>query len=202
MANWKLGVDEDPIQICGYALGRLSMIWDDWAERTGTGYDEFLPNILANVWDDENTGEEYEHELDNWERQPPEMQPFALIQALMVCTGYACQGMKAQKAGNMKLAWNYATRCNYWLGIVAGAWSIRKEDGVRPSLARLGADARHAENRAIKDFVMKWLDENKTTALNGEDAADEIAGKVAPIKRRTARDYITEWKKLRSAGTP
>ncbi len=70
------------------------------------------------------------------------------------------------------------------------------------AVAKRGAEARHEENRSIKESVMRWLDENKDLTLHGDNTASEIAGKVAPIKWRTARDYITEWKKLRSAGKP
>lgn len=200
--QWVLSDNATPIEICGHALGRLSMVWDDFADKTGTGHGEFLPKIFSDVWENGSRGEDFEKELDEWEFVPPDIQPLGLIQAVLICTAYACQGMRAQKADDMHLAWNYTTKCKYWLGIVLGAWSIRKDNSVQGSFARLGAQARHSENRAIKSEVMAWLDANKTLALNGEETASEIAGKIAPIKWRTAREYITEWKKLRSAGKP
>lgn len=69
-------------------------------------------------------------------------------------------------------------------------------------MAKRGAMARHTETRAIKRDVFEWLDQHKALDLNGDETAGEIAGKVAPVAWRTARDYVTEWKKLRSAGKP
>lgn len=64
------------------------------------------------------------------------------------------------------------------------------------------AYSRNAENRAMKQFVFTWLDANMSQFKSMDAAAEAIAGKVAPIKWRTARNWVAEWKKLRSAGTP
>ncbi len=65
-----------------------------------------------------------------------------------------------------------------------------------------GAAGRHAENRAIKQDVFAWLDEHFPAQKSMDAAAQTIAGKVAPVAFRTARDWVGEWKKLRSTGTP
>lgn len=67
--------------------------------------------------------------------------------------------------------------------------------------ARSGAKAKNAENRAMKRDVFAWLDSNMSQFKSLDSAAEAIAGKVAPIAFRTARDWVGEWKKLRSAGT-
>ena len=72
----------------------------------------------------------------------------------------------------------------------------------KKSLANAGAAGRHTENRAIKQDVFAWLDTNMPNFKSMDSAAEAIAGKVAPVKFRTARDWVGEWKKLRSAGTP
>ena len=64
-----------------------------------------------------------------------------------------------------------------------------------------GADKRHAENRSMKNDVFNWLDTHMHQFKSMDAAADAIAGKMAPVKWRTARDWVGEWKKLRSAGT-
>ena len=70
------------------------------------------------------------------------------------------------------------------------------------TLAKAGVTARHQENRAIKQDVFAWLDTNMQNFKSMDSAAEAIAGKVAPVKFRTARDWVGEWKKLRSTGTP
>ena len=60
----------------------------------------------------------------------------------------------------------------------------------------------HSENRAMKQEVFTWLDTNMPQFKSMDDAATAITGKVAPIKWRTARDWVGAWKKIRSAGTP
>jgi hypothetical protein len=64
------------------------------------------------------------------------------------------------------------------------------------------AGALHAENRSMKAEVFSWLDEHMTSFKSMDAAADAISSKGWPIKWRTARDWVGQWKKLRSAGTP
>lgn len=61
---------------------------------------------------------------------------------------------------------------------------------------------RHSENHALRDEVYVWADKNIKPSMTLDDAASEVAGKVVPLKWRTVRSHLTEWKKLRSAGTP
>ncbi len=63
------------------------------------------------------------------------------------------------------------------------------------------AAKRHTENKAMKQEVFVWLDTNMVNFKSKDAAAEAIAGKVAPIAWRTARDWIDNWKKLRSTGT-
>ncbi|ATA55196.1 hypothetical protein CKY39_19740 [Variovorax boronicumulans] len=72
---------------------------------------------------------------------------------------------------------------------------------ARSALARTAAAARHAENRAFKQDVFSWCDKNMGKFKSMDAAAEAIAGKVVSVTFRTARDWIAEWKKLRSAGT-
>lgn len=61
------------------------------------------------------------------------------------------------------------------------------------------ASKRHAETNAMKLDVFQWLDENMHRFRSMDKAAEAIAGKVVPMSWRTVRDWIGEWKKLRSA---
>lgn len=63
-------------------------------------------------------------------------------------------------------------------------------------------DKRHAENRASKEFAMKYYAEHIDEFGSMDDAASAIAQKIVPYKFRTVRDWITEYhKKLRSTRT-
>jgi hypothetical protein len=75
------------------------------------------------------------------------------------------------------------------------------EKAARSKFARAAAMARHAENHSLKAEVFAWCDANVADYKSMDAAAEAIAGKIAPIVFRTARDWVGEWKKLRSAGT-
>jgi len=61
---------------------------------------------------------------------------------------------------------------------------------------------RHAENHALKQTAFSWCDANMAKFKSMDSAAEAIAGKLVPVTFRTARDWIGEWKKLRSTGRP
>lgn len=67
---------------------------------------------------------------------------------------------------------------------------------------RKNALKRHAEHRSMKGEVFDWLDKNMTDFKGLDKAADKIAGKVVPMPWRTVRDWVGQWKKLRSASKP
>jgi hypothetical protein len=62
------------------------------------------------------------------------------------------------------------------------------------------ANKRHLETNAMKAWVFVWLDSNMTKFKSMDKAAEAVM-KQQPIAFRTARDWVGEWKKLRSAGT-
>lgn len=64
------------------------------------------------------------------------------------------------------------------------------------SFARKGADARHRENRAMREQVFSFLDQHEFPSMDA--AAEAIAGKLVPAKFRTVRDWIGQWKKARA----
>lgn len=85
----------------------------------------------------------------------------------------------------------------FFMEAVHQAWPIADRSAKASQRANLG----HAENRAMKQEVFVWLDQNMKLFKSMDAAASAVAGKVAPIKWRTARDWVGEWKKVRSAGT-
>ena len=67
--------------------------------------------------------------------------------------------------------------------------------------ARLLAKKRHVENHAMKAKVFVWCDENMHRFSSMDDAALDIAETFVSQKFRAVRTWMTEWKKLQSAGT-
>lgn len=202
--NNRLKIDATPIQICGSAIVRLSDVWDEMADRAGGTKGVFIERIFGGICAEDKRGEDFEAELDRWDEQPEDMKPFVLLQAMFICGAYAYQAMKAYHSEEDATAIGYTHRCTYWLGMVCGTWGIRKtiDDPIR-QFSKRGADARHAETRAMKADVFQWLDANKMPDHRSMDSvAEAIAGKIVPIKFRTAHDWVSEWKKLRSAGKP
>jgi Mg/Co/Ni transporter MgtE len=62
------------------------------------------------------------------------------------------------------------------------------------------AHKRHTENHAMKAEVFTWLDANMTKFRSMEKAAETISRTVAPVAVRTARVWVSDWKKLRTDG--
>ena len=78
---------------------------------------------------------------------------------------------------------------------------IVNQENVR-AMQAARAHKRHAESRARKHQVFLWCDENMNRFESMDDAAFDIAETFVPEKFRAVRDWLTEWKKLRSTGTP
>ena len=74
-------------------------------------------------------------------------------------------------------------------------------NAARTALAKAAAQARHSETRNMKADVFEWLDTHMVE-FKSMDAAAQAIIKQQPVVFRTARDWVGEWKKLRSAGTP
>jgi len=67
------------------------------------------------------------------------------------------------------------------------------------SLSTRGLNERHKENRDMKAEAFIWLDQNRANYKSMDDVAIAITQQL-PIKFRAARDWIADWKKLRSTG--
>jgi hypothetical protein len=67
------------------------------------------------------------------------------------------------------------------------------------SLSTRGLNERHKENRDMKAEAFIWLDQNRAKYKSMDDVAVAIT-ELFPIKFRAAREWVAEWKKLRSTG--
>jgi len=199
------GFNHDSENVCANAIAKLSEFWgcitySPENEDAEVGINKFLDDVDYISHNNKYSGEQIESHICDLMNNK---KPVSLIFFMLVCFAYARQGIDAKREGCLPHAWYYTSKCQYWLGALWGAWAIDKDqDNSIKELSKKALDARHAENRAMKKEVHAWLDENMSKFNSMDSAAESIAGDVAPIKWRTARDWIGEWKKLRSAGTP
>ena len=71
------------------------------------------------------------------------------------------------------------------------------EKAVRAALAKKASEARHIENRSMKAEVFAWCDSHLLDSqCSMDDAAFAIAEKLVPVKFRTVRQWMTDWRKL------
>lgn len=80
--------------------------------------------------------------------------------------------------------------------------SVNAVSAARTALAKAAAQARHTGNHASKILVFEWCDANMDRFSSMDDAAFDIAESFVPQKFRAVREWMTEWKKLRSASRP
>jgi hypothetical protein len=73
---------------------------------------------------------------------------------------------------------------------------------VRSSLAKDAAQVRHSKSRFHKQMVFEWCDKNMDRFGSMDDASLDIAETFVPEKFRAVREWMTDWKKLRSASKP
>lgn len=87
------------------------------------------------------------------------------------------------------------------LALISAIGKASKAAAARSRTARAKAAAarRHIENHAMRRQVFDWLDANMVNHRSMDSAASAIAGRVVPVTWRTARAWVTDWKRDRSA---
>lgn len=195
---------DNPIGEIANICCELSNFWGEVLGNTEKDKSDFFLKIFDGMWEGNDTGEEQEYLLIHWtDEQPKEMQSLALMQASFTSCAYIVQAQKEMVQCKLFQAWHWTSKANYWLGIVIGTWSLRKEQPESINdFAMRGAEARHIENRAMKMDVFKWLDDNRVKFESKNSAARAIAGVIVPVTIETTRTWISQWEKLQSAGRP
>jgi hypothetical protein len=191
-----------PISEAADTLGALAEIWETWYPKK-----DFLETFFKPMWDDPKTsGEDQLKEIrevetmKDWFGEEPitEKGRSAAVKLaiLMAVCAFCVQTMKAKRDSGM--AWSYVSDAKQWLGILQGYMSGGSGLTLATDLAKRGAYALHAENRAMKSVVFEWCDQNMSSYPSMDAAAEAIAGKVVPLKFRTVREWLTEWRKSRA----
>lgn len=123
-----------------------------------------------------------------------------LISDLSKCIGYIHGALDLLKTN--AISFNYVSNESE-TKLTSEIMSKYKKE-VLKSLATKGAASRHKEGRSCKEDVFRWADENMKSHGSLDKAADvltDMKPKLVPYTRGTVRKWLTEWKKLRSAGT-
>lgn len=119
----------------------------------------------------------------------------AIQYPLCIAYGYAVLVRLATEAAANDLAWTYVEDASYWLGhSIALVKFAADADATIGEVARRAADARNAENRMIMQTAFEWLDANFGECRSMDQAAERLT-KIVPVAFRTARRYVTNWKK-------
>lgn len=120
---------------------------------------------------------------------------FKLVRAVESC-------VHALKLGNTD---NLKRRDRAWgslLNAFAGYIDLSrmKTPSELSEFSKKGAQARHAENRAMKEEFLNWYADNKDNYPSMDAAAEYAAGKVVPVKFRTARGWLSKPRNKQSPG--
>lgn len=180
------------------AYGVLTKL-DAWGVEHGFQAHEFMAEVFLPLWEDNLDPDEYADKFDDLCKEghhPQEL--IAEISAAMCARAF-----RVYSKGEVATAWSYAMDAECWYSILlAGTTGMDFHRDAKANMGKKGADARHVKSRTNKDKVFVWCDENMMRFSSMDDAAADIAETFVPEKFRTVREWMTNWKKLRSAGTP
>lgn len=131
-----------------------------------------------------------------WRRfDDPNEDPKRLLQELSVAGLLELDGLLSELAyrGNLWRAIRHQSSVYHFVTMVH---AFVRERFIRSQsdIALVAANARHAENRAMKQEVWDWYKANEQNYRSMDAAAEAIAGKVAPVAFRTARAWIGEYR--------
>jgi len=139
--------------------------------------------------------EEYRFDLEQLARAS------AVLDAIATQFGDPFEDDLQQLRDEYKLRVNKAINTNLdldsiwsFMGIVAA--NYKSLDASRK------AHIKNATNRMDKQKIFDWCDTNMDRFRSMDAAATDIAESFVKQKFRTVRAWMTEWKKLRAAGTP
>jgi hypothetical protein len=101
---------------------------------------------------------------------------------------YSLQALEAHAANDQESAWYYAAEANYWHG-VAIAMKGSKDETIS-GMARRAANARHQENRSLKQEAIDYYLKNHHSFSSKDKVAFHIAENIIPSKFATVRDWL------------
>lgn len=169
-----------PADDCFLVLRGVGSWFERHLNRLGKGADWFWRSALE--WMDEPGDPEYWLGQAALENQGKMYMPNH-VTAIIAC---AVATTIEQENGNENVAWTYAISVRQLAADMIHLYEYGWQCDAL--FATRGANARHAENRALKmDAIKAYLAGNFASK---DDAAEAIAGNVVPVKFRTVRDWL------------
>ena len=118
---------------------------------------------------------------------------------IMASSAYCVQSLREKY--HSVAAWSFAIEAVRCEGILLGRLSLDTRKNSLTNFSKKGSHARHKENRELKAAVFTWCNDQKVPFKSLESAASKVTKQV-PIAHRTAIDWLKEWEKSHSTGTP
>lgn len=121
---------------------------------------------------------------------------------LSTCISLACckDAVTHLKNGDRSACLTSVGEANQWMGFMLGTLSGFNSNKALTESAKLKANKRHEPNHENRKKVFAWCEENMDRFSSMDAAAFDIAETFVPNKFRTVRDWLSEWRKLQSAG--
>ena len=99
------------------------------------------------------------------------------------------------ESGNLLKAFNCLAQASEMLGFVQGyklAENVKDEETLikKMVLSNKASQARHAENRAMKDQVIQYYKDNREMLGSKEKASYEISQKIVPVSSSTIKGWL------------
>lgn len=191
-----------------YVVSSLASTWELWGLE---GEYPFFTYFFDDFWRSQYTNGDAQfdnllktEDLSQWEGKiiKPAFKAGLVHMAMMeVCCSYAIQSLREKE--NSEVAWAFSCEANMWLGTVRGLSIERGPKGSGLSIqAKKAAAARHKENWQMKREIWDW-DEKQVEYKSIKAAAEAAtAGRLVPVTFDTVREWISEGRKNRCAGTP
>lgn len=102
----------------------------------------------------------------------------------------------ALKGRNLR---NFLISFDFLAQLSIDSWDEAHKDGVEKGkklIHKRNAQKSHKEHKEMKRDVFRYMNENyKKESISLDEWADRISGKIVPLKWRTVRKYLTEWRK-------
>ena len=182
-----------------FTLEGLAIEWlSGRDDRTVEVFEEHIwPTFCEMAVLDPNADDNYEeHEYwfrevlgltDNEDREP---ETTFLLRGLLSCA-------MSLAASDFETALNRAFFAQYCYGLTNGAAQHRLESeggssAALSALGKIGAHARHRENRALKADALRHYAEHRQSFKSKDAAAAAIAQKIVPASFRTVREWLKE----------
>jgi hypothetical protein len=144
----------------------------DWLESLVGDEADHLRHQIAH---DQELDDEMRHAIGGWLTNAAELWLAGRDQASLA---------------SLARAWNMR-------GLAQGLTAANLQDRERmraealASIARKGADAKHAENRSMRLQVTDYYMANRATFESKDAAAEKMAGKLVPVTFRTVRSWLS-----------